>query len=231
MVGVALIIRSAVAQAPSPALLVVTKSVGEYAMYIVDPATNKITGRVPIVEGGESHEVTVSEDGKLAFVSDILDPERGEKTAANPDGTKSDFISVIDVAAHKEVHRIETGIRSAPHDMAFVGGKLYFTSEGYKLVGRYDPNSNRIDWMCGTAQDRTHMLAVSNVGRNIFTANSDSNSVSSLELGPGRGIKSHLEGNYSNHDDPIGYWRVTTIPVGHGPEESPCLRIRKRCGS
>ena len=37
---------------------------------------------------------------------------------------------------------IDTGTASAPHDVLYAGGKLYFTAEGYKSIGRYDPVAN-----------------------------------------------------------------------------------------
>lgn len=70
------------AQTPSPArLLVLLRDAS--ALAIVDPVTRNVLGRVPTVK--DPHEVTVSADGKLAFV-------------ASP----SEGISVIDLAAQKE---------------------------------------------------------------------------------------------------------------------------------
>jgi DNA-binding beta-propeller fold protein YncE len=54
---------SALAQTPSPALLVLNKGANEMA--IVDPSAMKVVGRVPVGEG--PHEVAT--DGKLAFVT------------------------------------------------------------------------------------------------------------------------------------------------------------------
>ena len=59
-----LIALSATAQMPSPALLVLNKAANELA--IVDPQSLRIVGRVPTGEG--PHEVTVSSDGKYAYV-------------------------------------------------------------------------------------------------------------------------------------------------------------------
>ena len=70
---------------------------------------------------------------------------------------------------------------SQPHGIAFAGGKVYFTAEGYMLVGRYDPVSNKIDWMLGTGQARGHMIAVTKDLKRIYTANSDSDTVSVVE--------------------------------------------------
>ena len=87
-----------------------------------------------------------------------------------------------------------------PHGLAFHDGKLYFTAETNKIVGRYDPESNRIDWMLGTGQGTSHMVMVSRDGNRLFTANITGDSVSILERGPN------------------GAWNATAVPVGKGPE-------------
>ena len=108
--------------------------------------------------------MTASADGKLAFV-------------ASPSGG----ISVIDLAAQKELCRLNIGPGSEPHDVRSAGGKLCFTAEGYTVIGRYDPLSNRIDWLLGIGQDGTHMLVLSKDLNTIFTANRRSNSVTVIE--------------------------------------------------
>jgi len=171
------------AQTPSPArLLVLLRDAS--ALAIVDPVTRNILGRVPTVK--DPHEVTVSTDGKLAFV-------------ASP----SEGIAVIDLAAQKELRRVDPGARSAPHDVLFASGKVYFTAEGFKTIGRYDPVANKIDWMLGIGQNGTHMMVLSKDMNTMFVPNRGSNSISVIEAiaaGPPK-------------------WQITAIPVpGKTPE-------------
>ncbi len=173
------------AQTPSPALLVLNKE--EATLAIVDPESRKVVGRVPTGEG--PHEIAVSDDGKLAFVSNY-----GSRT---PGST----ISVIDLTTQKELRRLDLGVLSRPHGIYFADGKLYFTAEVNKLIGRYDPAANQIDWLLGTGQNSTHMVMVSKDLNTIFTANIGSNSISLIERGSGPGA-----------------WNETVIPVGKGPE-------------
>jgi DNA-binding beta-propeller fold protein YncE len=173
-----------VAETPSPALLVLNKE--ENAMVIVDPGSRKVVGRVPV--GESPHELAASSDGKLAFASNY-------GTGRNPGHT----ISVIDVAAQKELRRVDLSPLSRPHGLAFADGKLYFTAEGNRLIGRYDPEANRIDWLFGTGQSSTHMVLVSHDRNRVFTANIGSDSITAMERGP--------QG-----------WGETVIPVGKGPE-------------
>ena len=156
-------------ETPSPALLVLHK--GENAMAIVDPASGKVVGRVPT--GQDPHELAVSDDGKLAFASNYAGPgPRGGNT-----------LSVIDIAARKELHRVELSPLSRPHGLWFSDGKLYFTAEGSMAIARYDPASNKVDWLLGLGQDRTHMILVSKDQKTIFTSNVSSNTISIIERG------------------------------------------------
>jgi len=170
------------AQTPSPVLLVLLRT--ERAMAIVDPIAGKVVGKAPT--GEDPHGVAASSDGKLAFV-------------ANANGNS---LSVIDVSARKEVRRVELGPASHPHDIVFAGGKVYFTAEGYKAIGRYDPVRNSMDWLLGTGQNSTHMMVISRDLNTIFTANRASKTVSVIEdvvAGPPK-------------------WNVTTIPIGEASE-------------
>jgi len=173
------------AQRSTPRLLVLNKDEATFAS--VDPASGRVLGTVSVGEG--PHELIASSDGKWAFASNY-------GTGAAPGHT----ISMIDVAALKELRRIDVAPLARPHGLAFANGKLYFTAEANKAVARYDPASDRIDWKFETGQDATHMVLVSKDGRRIFTANIASNSISEIEEGTG------------------GTWTQTVIPVGKGPE-------------
>lgn len=173
------------AETPSSVLVVLNK--GENSLAIVDMIAGKVVGRAPT--GESPHEVAVSSDGKLAFV--------GNYGSRNPGST----ISVIDLAGRKELRRVDLGPLRRPHGITFAGGKVYFTAEVNKLIGRYDPASNQIDWLLGTGQNTTHMLLVSQDLNTIFTANIGSDSISVIERGSGDGA-----------------WNETAIPVGKGPE-------------
>ena len=171
------------ASLPAPALLVLNKE--EATLTIVDPGTGQVVGKVATGEG--PHEVVT--DGVHAFVSNY-----GSRT---PGAT----LSVIDLASLKEVRRVDLGALRRPHGLAMVEGKVYFTAETNRVVGRYDPAVDRVDWIMGTGQVGTHMILVRGGGSPIVTTNIGSDSVSIMEVGP---------------SPPA--WTVTTIPVGKGPE-------------
>ncbi|HMK30775.1 MAG TPA: beta-propeller fold lactonase family protein [Terriglobales bacterium] len=181
----AFLLFATLAAAQSPLLLVLNKT--ENTMVMVDPASRKVVGKVATGEG--PHEVTVSNDGKLAFVANY--------GAREPGST----LSAIDIAAVRELRRVDLGALRRPHGMAFGDGKVYFTAEANKLIGRYDPASDRIDWLLGTGQNLTHMLVLSPDLSRIFTANIGSDSVSAIE----------------RVSAPAG-WNQSVIAVGKGPE-------------
>ncbi len=149
------------AQAPSSGrLLVLLRDAS--ALAIVDPASRTVLARVPT--GRDPHEVTASADGRFAFVASMVDG-----------------ISVIDIAAQEEIRRVDPGPGSRTHDVLFVGGKVYFTIEGYKSIGRYDPSTDEIDWTLGIGQDGTHLLVFDSETNTLFMPNTRSNTVTMAE--------------------------------------------------
>jgi YVTN family beta-propeller protein len=170
---------------PSPALLVLNKS--ENSLAIVDPTTQKVAARIPTGEG--PHEVAASSDGKLAVVTNYGAKDPGHS------------LSIIDLTTQKEIRRLDLGPLGRPHGILFGDGKFYFTVELNKLIARYDPATNQLDWLLGVGQNRTHMLVRTKYLNEIFTSNVDSNTVTAIE----------------KSSDPSG-WKETNIAVGKGPE-------------
>jgi DNA-binding beta-propeller fold protein YncE len=170
--------------ASAQTLLVLNK---EGSLAFVDPGSGRVSGLVRTGDG--PHEVEASEDGKLAFVSNY-------GSAAAPGST----LSVIDVAARKERNRVDLGPLRQPHGLAVFGGKAWFTAEANKVAGRYDPASNSVDWVLGTGQNGTHMIQLGSAGRQIYTANITSNTISIFD------------------QTGTANWDQTVVPVGQGPE-------------
>jgi YVTN family beta-propeller protein len=179
---IALVLTAICAQAAT--LLVLNKE--DATLAIVDPASGKVLGRVPTGEG--PHEVAT--DGKLAFVGNY---------GTGPAPGKS--ISVIDLASKKELRRVDVSPLQRPHGIFASGGKVYFTAEANKLVARYDPVSNQIDWMMGTGLNSTHMVMLTRDGSKMFTSNIGSDAIAILERG----------------SNPMN-WNMAVVPVGKGPE-------------
>ncbi len=188
-------------------LLVLNK--GDNTLATVDAATLQVKGRVP--SGPDPHEVVASDDGKVAYISNY---NQGNGAAST--------ISVVDLAAQRALPPIDLGALTRPHGLIMQGGKLYFTAEGAKVVGRYDVAAGKIDWVMGTGQNRTHMVMLSRDLKQVYTTNVASGTICIMEQvagamwpggpppkgappkkGPGRGGPD---------------WSITVIPVGRGAE-------------
>ncbi len=202
---------------PKSALLVLSKR--DQTLAIVDPATLKVVARVPVLE--DPHEVIASTDGKTAYVSDY-------------GGGRYHTLSVVDLVAQKPLPPIDLGPLNGPHGLTFVAGETWFTAEGAKVIGRYDPATKKVDWVMGTGQNRTHMIYVSPDLKRIITTNVSSGTVSIIEKtlrtgGPGgppppnRPGAAPRPGNMPPGPPPGGGppttdWNQTVIKVGNGSE-------------
>jgi YVTN family beta-propeller protein len=172
----------------TPTLLVLNKA--ENSLALVDPATMRVVARVATGEG--PHEVVASADGRTAYVSNY-----GAEKPGNS-------LSVIDLASRKETRRVDLGPLLRPHGLAEREGKIYFTAEVSRVVARYDPAADRVDWIVGTGQSVCHMLVHHPTRRVIYTANILSDTVSVLEL--------------DTPQQPGPPPRMTHIAVGKQPE-------------
>ena len=186
------------ADLPSPTLLVLNKGTvqgdlpGDLAF--VDPKTGQVFTRIPV--GNEPHEVAISANGELAVV-----------TNTGSYVNRGNTLSVIDISQRKEIHRVSLGALWNPHGVIFKDGKFYFTAEGSKMIGRYDPSSNQVDWQLGVGQNQTHLLTFSKDGKLIFTMNRGSKSVSIIEP---------LQ-EYKTPGAVMG-WTESMVPVCGGPD-------------
>lgn len=180
---------------PQTALLALSKR--DHTLAIVDPTTLKVVAKVPV--GNDPHEVIASTDGKTAYVS-------------NYGGGAFNTLAVIDLVGQKALAPVDLGALRGPHGLVFVGGKTWFTAEAAKAIGSYDPATQKIDWILGTGQNRTHMIWVSEDLQHIITANVSSGTVSIIEKSEARGPG----GQPANL--PRSDWNETVVPVGDGSE-------------
>lgn len=181
---------------PKRSLLALSKT--DHTLAIIDPATLKIIARIPV--GKDPHEVIASADGRTAYVSIY-------------GGGSLHELSILDLVAQKPLSAFDTKPLYGPHGLTFVNGKVWFTAEGSKAVGRYDPVSGELDWVMGTGQDRTHMIYVTNDGKRIYTTNVSSGTVSILSdtvIQPGKSAPPDAK--------PREEWMHTVVQVGRGSE-------------
>lgn len=175
-----------IGQTTKPVLVALNKA--DSSMAIIDPAEMKIVGKV--ATGDSPHEVVLSADGKTAYVANY--------GAQQPGST----ISVIDIATAKELRRVDLAPLMRPHGLQMIGGKIYFTAETNRVIARYDPVANKVDWLMGTGQNGSHMIVGSADQKRFYTANIGSDSVTSFEF---------------QNTPPAGS-KVTHVAIGKQPE-------------
>lgn len=195
---------------PGRALLALSKA--NHTMAIVDPATLQVIAKVPV--GEDPHELVASPDGKTAYVCIY-------------GGGSLHEINVIDLVAQKPLQNIDTRPLYGPHDITFAKDKAWFTAEGSKAVGRYDPATGKLDWSMGTGQDRTHMIYVTPDGKRIYTTNVSSGTVSILQDTLMPPASAAAQGNPlppppgntpAPNAGPRQNWVQSVIPVSKGSE-------------
>jgi YVTN family beta-propeller protein len=177
-------------------LLALSKT--DHTLSIVDPASFNILAKLPV--GSDPHEVVASTDGKTAYVSIY-------------GGGSLHELNVFDLVGLKPLATVDTRPLYGPHGLVFVNGKAWFSAEGSKAVGSYDPASGKLDWSMGTGQDRTHMIYVTGDQKSIYTTNMGSGTVSILSstvIQPGP--------NAPPGASPREEWVQTIVPASVGSE-------------
>ena len=191
-------------RAPKESILALSKR--DHTLAIVDPATLKVLARVPV--GNDPHEVIASSDGKTAYVS-------------NYGGGAYSTLAVIDLLQQKALPAVDLGPLRGPHGLTFLGGKAWFTAEAAKAIGSYDPATQKVDWILGTGQNRTHMIFVREDQKRIITTNVSSGTVSIIDKTPPR-TAAPPPNNPSVPPRPMGPpggdWEQTVVKVGNGSE-------------
>jgi YVTN family beta-propeller protein len=195
--------------APTPTLLILSKQ--EHSLSIVDSSSLRVIAKVPV--GNDPHEVIASTDGTMAYVSNY---GFGAYNTLTP----------VNLVTHTAGAPIDLGPLKGPHGLTFVEGKTWFTAEAAKAIARYDPATQKVDWILGTGQNRTHMIYVSPDGQHIVTSNVNSGTVSIIEQesirmpGPPPGMRPPSGSPPMPPGGPMPRtdWNETVVRVGNGSE-------------
>lgn len=157
--------------AQEPLLVVLNKADDEAAL--VDPATYEVVDRLPTGVG--PHEVAISPDGRLAYVSDY-----GRDTPGNT-------ITVLDLADRQVTATYGLVNYTRPHGIAASadGSVLWVTAEGARAVLELDAATGRIRQVWRTGQNVSHMVAATPDESKLYVANIGSGSVSVIDRGNG----------------------------------------------
>lgn len=158
--------------ADAETLLVVRKT--DDAVDFVDPGSGLRLASVAL--GHAPHEVSVSPDGRLAAVGNYGTRERPGST-----------LSIVDLAQPRETLRIDLAPHTRPHGVAwYASDRIAVTTEGSRHLLLVDPGAGRVVAAIETAQEVSHMVAVSGDGRRAYVTNIGSGTTTALDLDVGR---------------------------------------------
>ena len=142
---------------------------GGTSITLIEPQTMQVVGKVEV--GLDPHEIAIGPDPRYAYVS-------------NYGGSYGTSLSVVDLQT-REARDISIAPLTGPHGIVSVAGKIWFTAERSRSIGRYDPATDRVDWVGRTNQNGSHMLAVRADGSVAYTANMTNATASISPVGSG----------------------------------------------
>ncbi len=171
---------------PSSHGLLVIANQKEHTALVVDPESGKELAK--IVVGVNGHEVTVSGDGRYAYV-----PIYGNSGVGKP-GTDGSTIDVIDLQQRKLSATIDLGKPLRPHAPHFApDGTLYVSAELANSIDAVDTANKKVLAENPTGEPESHMFVLTPDGARAYTANVSTGTVSVVDI--------------------TGHRLMTTIPV------------------
>lgn len=163
-------------------VLVLCKS--DFQLLLVDPATAKVLAKLPTGLG--PHEVTVSPDGRTAYVSNF--GRYGVYPAGDTMHDKAgNTITVVDLVERKVKATFDLGTHTGPHGMivSHDGKLIWVTTETPQAVLELDSATGKILHVWNTTQVRSHMIVATPNEMKFYVTNTVSGSVSVIDKSTG----------------------------------------------
>jgi YVTN family beta-propeller protein len=158
-------------------LVVVQK--GDDSVGLYDADSGSLLARVGV--GTKPHEVALSDDGRLAYVTNY-GVDRYTETI---EGGNS--VSIVDLAARRVVGTVDLGRYHRPHGIALGrSGRLYVTCDFPPSLVVIEPRERRVERVVEVGQALPHMVAVTPDERKAYTANSGAGTVSAVAVAEGK---------------------------------------------
>lgn len=139
---------------------VIVANMSDNTVMLFDAASRERVVTIP--SGPAPHEITVSESGKWAIVTNYGNQQ-----------SIGSSLSLIDVPGAKLIQTIDLGIYQRPHGAVFLPGDslVAVTSESMKMLLWVDVQRGEIVDTVSTTQRVSHMLAGDLSGAHLFTTN------------------------------------------------------------
>src|SRR5262245_4241057 len=166
-------------------LVVLNKS--DHEAVLVDPATLKPVAR--LATGRGPHEVTVTPDGRIAYVSNygMYNVFREGQRVNEPGHT----ISVLDLEHRAVKDTFDLGSYAKPHGLAVSrdGKALWVTCEDSKAVLELDAATGAVRHAWKTDQETSHMIVPAVDEGKLFVANIRAGTATIIDRASGRVTK------------------------------------------
>jgi TolB protein len=149
----------------------------EHHAALIHPVTFETLAKLPTGQG--PHEITLSPDGRLAYVAD---------SGTGPNGIKGNTITVLDLPNRRVKATFELGDYAQPHDtrLSRDGRLLWVTCAPAQTILELDANDGKILKTYAIKQEGAWFLTVTPDSRKIYTANLEGKSVSRIERATGQ---------------------------------------------
>ena len=163
---------------------VVVACKSEFQLALVDPATEKVLVKLPTGRG--PHEVAVSPDGRMAYVSNF-GRYRVYPAGDTLHDKASNTITVIDLVDRKVKTTFDLGTHTGPHGMVVShdGKIVWATTETPQAVLELDSSTGKILHVWNTTQERSHMIVATPKETKFYVTNTVSGSVSVIDRSTG----------------------------------------------
>jgi YVTN family beta-propeller protein len=168
----------AAAQGPQAARTLVVLNKAEATASLIDVRAGLVYATLPTGTG--PHEVAVSPDGRLAVVSNYGVGAAPGSTLSVLDLTTAQVRSTISLAEHRR-----------PHGLAWLpdGKRVLVTAEADSSVLVVDVEREAVDTAIRTDQAISHMVVLAPDGSRAYVTNIGSGSVTMLDLGTSRVVR------------------------------------------
>ncbi len=175
--AIPLLVLSTFAAAQDYPLAIVEKKAGAVGFY--SPEGKRVSG---VKVGEHPHEIVLSPDGQLAYVSDngILWMQYA--------GQGGNTISIVDLKARKKVGVIDLGQYRRPHGMALdpKRNRLLCTIENPDGLLLIDLNTRKVVRKYDVKGEDPHMVILSADGEYAFVSNTATATIAAIHLDSGR---------------------------------------------
>lgn len=140
---------------------------------LIDLRQGKSIKKIPTGRG--PHESAISDDGKLAVITNYGAQQPGNS------------LTVAAIPGGSVVKAIDLGTYTRPHGVAWLDkDRVLVTSESTQNVVQVNVTEGKVEKAFPTTQRGSHMLALDRAGKRVYTANITDATVSAIDLDTGK---------------------------------------------